>query len=47
MKRATYQCWNAMIQRCTNPNNPGWKHYGGRGITVSPRWLVFQDFVRN
>src|SRR5262252_6219069 len=23
----------AARNRCRNPNNPGWKHYGGRGIT--------------
>lgn len=33
-----YQCWNDMIQRCTNPNNGSWKDYGGRGITVCERW---------
>lgn len=27
-----------MIQRCTNPNNHAWLHYGGRGITVCERW---------
>ena len=27
-----------MIQRCTNPNNPAWDDYGGRGIRVCRRW---------
>lgn len=27
-----------MIQRCTNPKNPAFKNYGGRGITVCDRW---------
>lgn len=27
-----------MIQRCHNPNNPAYKNYGGRGITVCDRW---------
>jgi hypothetical protein len=35
-----------MIQRCTNPKNPGFRHYGGRGITVCERWLnSFPTFV--
>lgn len=28
----------SMIQRCHNPNNPGYKNYGGRGIKVCERW---------
>lgn len=28
----------AAIQRCHNPNNPGWKRYGGRGIRVCDEW---------
>jgi hypothetical protein len=27
-----------MIQRCTNPRDPQWPNYGGRGITVCRRW---------
>jgi len=34
-----------MIQRCTNPNNPAWKHYGGRGITVCEEWFNFENFL--
>jgi hypothetical protein len=33
-----YAVWAQMIQRCTNPNNRKWDHYGGRGITVCDRW---------
>lgn len=31
--------WANMIQRCTNPNTPMFKYYGGRGITVTSPWL--------
>jgi hypothetical protein len=27
-----------MIQRCTNPKNPRFADYGGRGIRVCDRW---------
>lgn len=40
-----YKSWAAMLQRCTNPNNPQWKDYGGRGITVCARWRVFENFI--
>lgn len=33
-----YQTWHRMIQRCTNPNNPDYADYGGRGIGVCKRW---------
>lgn len=40
----TYYIWAAMVQRCTNPNNKDFIDYGGRGITVCPRWTRFANF---
>lgn len=42
---STYYIWGAMIQRCTNPKSRDWRLYGGRGITVDPRWLAFESFL--
>lgn len=39
-----YTTWAGMIQRCTNPNNPNYSRYGGRGIRVCWRWLRFKNF---
>jgi len=39
-----YKTWSAMKNRCFNVNNPGYKWYGGRGITVCDRWLAFESF---
>ena len=33
-----YSSWKTMIRRCTNVNNPRYRDYGGRGITVCDRW---------
>jgi hypothetical protein len=33
-----YRAWLAAKQRCTNPKNPEWKNYGGRGITMCEQW---------
>jgi hypothetical protein len=33
-----YKRWRQMLRRCEDPNTPGWKHYGGRGITVCEEW---------
>ena len=29
---STYTIWKGMKQRCLNPKNKRFKHYGGRGI---------------
>lgn len=34
-----YRIWGLMIERCSNPNNIGWKIYGGKGTRVCDRWL--------
>jgi hypothetical protein len=41
-----YRAWRGMKTRCTNPNRPDWKNYGGRGITVCDRWVnSFETFL--
>lgn len=39
-----YPVWNMMKQRCSNPNNPDFHNYGGRGIAVCERWQSFENF---
>jgi len=34
-----YKCFAAMKHRCSNPNNPQYHDYGGRGITVCKTWI--------
>jgi hypothetical protein len=34
-----YRSWQGMIRRCTNPDEPCFHRYGGRGIKVYQRWL--------
>lgn len=38
--------WKLMIRRCTDPLDPAYKNYGGRGIKVCHRWLAsVDDFI--
>ena len=42
-----YSIWINMRQRCLNPNNPRYGDYGGRGISISPRWNSFETFLED
>jgi hypothetical protein len=39
-----YKLWASMKERCSNPNNHAYKHYGERGIKVCKRWHKFENF---
>lgn len=41
----THRIWASMIGRCNNPRDPGWHHYGGRGIAVCDRWKSYANFL--
>lgn len=44
-KDPIYNVWDGMNQRCYNPNNPKYEHYGARGIQVE--WKDFTEFVED
>ena len=41
---SAYNSWQAMKDRCTNPNNSRWERYGGRGISYPVHWNTFEKF---
>ena len=41
----TYASWSAMKYRCLNSNHIAYAQYGGRGIKVCQRWLLFDNFL--
>jgi len=45
--KSTHSVWSAMINRCYNPRRRDYKNYGGKGVTVSERWLCFENFVED
>lgn len=40
-----YKTWLAMMARCYDPKNVGYKNYGARGIQVCSRWHVLKNFI--
>lgn len=42
-----YNSWSGMKKRCTNPNEPAYVNYGGRGITYCEAWKDFATFARD
>lgn len=43
----TYHTWQGMKARCRNPNHKNYHTYGGRGITYTPRWEKFENFLED
>jgi hypothetical protein len=41
----TYVVWLQMVQRCSDPACKSFRDYGARGITVTPTWLKFENFL--
>src|SRR5690348_4544854 len=44
-KTREYRAWQQMKQRCYDEKHPAFKNYGGRGIGVCDRWMVFENFI--
>ena len=43
----TYKIWRAMRDRCLRKNNPHYKDYGARGITICERWDNYANFLED
>lgn len=43
-RQRVHNIWCGMLGRCSNPAIRNYNRYGGRGITVCERWLVFTNF---
>lgn len=41
----TYRSWRSMLSRVRNPRATSFHLYGGRGIRVTERWFVFENFL--
>ena len=41
----TYHSWRKARERVYNPNQQGYKYWGGRGIVMCDRWDNFANFL--
>jgi len=41
----TWVTWQAMKQRCTDPNAINYRYYGERGVSICERWAIFENFL--
>lgn len=46
-RSSLYSTWEAMHQRCYNPESECFEYYGGRGITVCEEWKDFATFAQD
>lgn len=44
-KTRLYTAYRHMKERCFNPNNKRYKHYGGKGVTICSEWLGENGFM--
>jgi hypothetical protein len=43
-KGKAYNVWGNMMHKCYDLYHTNYSYYGGRGITVDPRWHNFENF---
>lgn len=44
-KNPAYKSWMAMIMRCLFPEAKGYSVYGGAGVKIDPKWMIFENFL--
>jgi hypothetical protein len=44
---AEFHIWKGMWGRCTNPRNDAYPGYGGAGVSVTPAWRSFDQFLQD
>lgn len=46
-KKRIYRIWSGIKSRCLNKNEPAYKYYGNRGITIPDKWMSFLGFYED
>lgn len=42
-----YGTWTYLLKRCYDPKHHAYPNYGGKGVFVCKRWLIFKNFVED
>jgi hypothetical protein len=40
-----WRAWTSMKERCLCATNKDYPYYGGRGIVITPAWMIFDNFL--
>lgn len=43
--KGSYNTWRAMIRRCVVQTDKDYPRYGGKGVSVCPEWMSYENFV--
>lgn len=46
-KTRIYRRWASLKTRCLNSNDPSFRYYGGRGVSLCDSWRSFENFYRD
>lgn len=46
-RKTTYRIWDGMRRRCGDPQNPQYRWYGAKGVTVCDKWQKFAGFFED
>lgn len=41
------ELWNGILKRCYSPKHIAYPIYGGRGVFMDKRWLIFENFQKD
>jgi hypothetical protein len=47
LRSVLYGVWRGMKDRCLNRKCAAYHNYGGRGISISDSWLIFDNFYKD
>lgn len=47
VEKPEHYVWRSMLYRCTVTTSKAYKWYGAKGISVCPKWMIYENFIRD